>query len=69
MKCVEATGMNAENIVLQPIASSESVLSSEEKEMGVILVDIGGGTTDIVVWKDEFLIHSQIIPVGEIIYK
>ena len=64
VKCVEATGMNAENIVLQPIASSESVLSSEEKEMGVILVDIGGGTTDIAVWKDGSLIHSQIIPVG-----
>jgi cell division protein FtsA len=64
VKCVEATGVNAENIVLQPIASSESVLSSEEKEMGVILVDIGGGTTDIAVWKDGSLIHSEIIPVG-----
>lgn len=64
VKCVEATGVNAENIVLQPIASSESVLSSEEKEMGVILVDIGGGTTDIAVWKEGSLIHSQIIPVG-----
>lgn len=64
VKCVEATGVNAENIVLQPIASSESVLSSEEKEMGVILVDIGGGTTDIAVWKEGSLIHSEIIPVG-----
>lgn len=64
VKCVEQTGVNAENIVLQPIASSESVLSSEEKEMGVILVDIGGGTTDIAVWKEGSLIHSQIIPVG-----
>jgi len=64
VKCVEQTGVNAENIVLQPIASSESVLSSEEKDMGVILVDIGGGTTDIAVWKEGSLIHSQIIPVG-----
>ncbi|MCO4792936.1 MAG: cell division protein FtsA [Bacteriovoracaceae bacterium] len=64
VKCVEQTGVSAENIVLQPIASSESVLSNEEKDMGVMLVDIGGGTTDIAVWKDGSLIHSQIIPVG-----
>lgn len=64
VKCVEQTGVTAENIVLQPIASSESVLSSEEKEMGVMLVDIGGGTTDLAIWKDGSLIHSQIIPVG-----
>lgn len=64
VKCVEQTGIRAENIMLQPIASSRSVLSSEEKEMGVILVDIGGGTTDLAIWKDGSLIHSQIIPVG-----
>jgi len=50
--------------MLQPIASSRSVLSSEEKELGVCLVDIGGGTTDIAVWKDGALVHSQIIPLG-----
>lgn len=64
VKCVERTGVRAENITLQPIASSESVLSTEEKDMGVVIVDIGGGTTDIAVWKDGSLIHSQIIPVG-----
>jgi cell division protein FtsA len=64
VKCVEQTGIMAENITLQPIASSRSVLSSEEKEMGVILVDIGGGTTDLAIWKEGSLIHSQIIPVG-----
>jgi len=64
VKCVEQTGIQAEHITLQPIASSRSVLSSEEKEMGVILVDIGGGTTDIAIWKDGSLTHSQIIPVG-----
>jgi len=64
IKCVEATGIQAEHITLQPIASSRSVLSSEEKEMGVVLVDIGGGTTDIAIWKDGSLVHSQIIPVG-----
>jgi cell division protein FtsA len=64
VKCVEATGVKAENVTLQPIASSESVLSPEEKELGVVLVDIGGGTTDIAIWKDGSLVHSQIIPVG-----
>lgn len=64
IKCVEATGIQAEHITLQPIASSRSVLSGEEKEMGVVLVDIGGGTTDIAIWKDGALVHSQIIPVG-----
>lgn len=64
IKCVEAAGIHAENIILQPIASSRSVLTDEEKELGVVLVDIGGGTTDIAVWKDGSLIHSQIIPVG-----
>jgi cell division protein FtsA len=64
VKCVERTGVRAENITLQPIASSESVLSLEEKEMGVVIVDIGGGTTDIAIWKEGSLVHSQIIPVG-----
>ena len=64
VKCVEQAGVLTEQIMLQPIASSESVITDEEKEMGVILVDIGGGTTDIAVWKDGSLIHSQIIPVG-----
>lgn len=63
-KCVEQTGIKPEHITLQPIASSEAVLSVEEKEMGIILVDIGGGTTDLAIWKDGSLIHSQIIPVG-----
>ncbi len=64
IKCVEQAGIHANNITLQPIASSESVLSSEEKDLGVVLVDIGGGTTDIAIWKDGSLVHSQIIPVG-----
>jgi len=64
VKCVEQTGIQAEHITLQPIASSRAVLSAEERDMGVILVDIGGGTTDVAVWKEGSLIHSQIIPVG-----
>jgi len=64
VKCVEQAGIKAQQITLQPIASSESVLTAEEKELGVVLIDIGGGTTDIAVWKDGSLIHSEIVPVG-----
>ncbi len=64
VKCVEMAGVRVENITLQPIASSEAVLSTEEKEMGIILIDIGGGTTDVAIWKDGSLLHTEIIPVG-----
>jgi cell division protein FtsA len=64
VKCVEQAGLQAKEVILQPIASSKSVLSSEEKELGVVLIDIGGGTTDIAVWKEGSLLHSQIIPLG-----
>lgn len=64
LKCVEQTGIHADDIILQPIASSKSVLTAEEKDLGVVLIDIGGGTTDIAVWKGGSLVHSQIVPVG-----
>lgn len=64
VKCVEMAGLHANEVILQPIASSRSVLSQEEKELGVVLIDIGGGTTDVAVWKEGSLLHSQIIPVG-----
>jgi len=64
IKCVEQAGLSANSIILQPIASSRSVLTTEEKELGVVLIDIGGGTTDVAVWKDGSLLHSQIIPLG-----
>ena len=64
IKCVEQAQVMAEHITLQPIASSTAVLTNEEREMGVVLIDIGGGTTDVAVWKSGNLIHSQIIPVG-----
>jgi len=64
IKCVEQAGLRANQIILQPIASSRSVLTNEEKELGVALIDIGGGTTDLAVWKDGALVHSQIIPLG-----
>lgn len=64
VKCVEQAGLAANSVILQPLASSRSVLSNEEKELGVVLIDIGGGTTDIAVWKEGSLLHSQIIPLG-----
>lgn len=64
VKCVEQTGVQVDHVTLQPIASSESVLSPEEREMGTLLVDIGGGTTDLAFWKEGSLIHTQVIPVG-----
>lgn len=64
VKCVEQAGLQANSVILQPLASSRSVLSNEEKELGVVLIDIGGGTTDIAIWKEGSLLHSQIIPLG-----
>ncbi len=64
IRCVDQAGIRPEQIVLQPIASSRSVLTAEEKELGVVVIDIGGGTTDIAIWKEGSLVHSQIIPVG-----
>ncbi len=64
IRCVDQAGIKANEIILQPVASSRSVLSEEEKELGVVLIDIGGGTTDLAVWKEGCLVWSQIIPVG-----
>jgi len=50
--------------VLQPLASATSVLSDEEREFGAILIDIGGGTTDVTVFRDGAIVHSMILPVG-----
>ena len=64
VKCVEQAGIVTQELILQPIASSKAVLSDEERDLGVVLVDIGGGTTDLAIWKDGSLVHSQIIPLG-----
>ncbi len=63
-KCVEKAGLQVVDIVLEPIASSASVLSEEEKEAGVALVDIGGGTTDIAIFYDKIIRHTAVIPFG-----
>ncbi len=63
-KCVKKAGLTIENLILEPLASSLSVLSDEEKEAGVCLVDIGGGTTDVAVFYDNIIRHTAVIPFG-----
>ncbi len=63
-RCVERTGLKVANMTLEPIASAASVLSREEKEAGVALVDIGGGTTDITIFEDGIIRHTAVIPFG-----
>ncbi|GAB4260068.1 MAG: cell division protein FtsA [Saprospiraceae bacterium] len=64
IKCVERAGLKVANLTLEPIASATAVLSQEEKEAGVALVDMGGGTTDITVFKDGIIRHTAVIPFG-----
>ncbi|MBO6496139.1 MULTISPECIES: cell division protein FtsA [Roseivirga] len=63
-KCVKRGGLEIEHLILEPLASSLSVLSDEEKEAGVCLVDIGGGTTDIAIFHDNIIRHTAVIPFG-----
>ena len=64
MRCVEKVGLNVVDMTLEPIASSSAVLSEEEKMAGVALVDIGGGTTDITIFRDGIIRHTAVIPFG-----
>ena len=64
VKCIRAIGVEIEDLILEPLASGEAVLTPEEREVGVILADIGGGTTDIAVFKDGSIYHTSIIPVA-----
>lgn len=63
-KCVHKAGLEVEDLILEPLASSEAVLSPEEKEAGIALVDIGGGTTDIAIFQDGIIRHTAVIPFG-----
>ena len=63
-RCVQTAGLNLEGITLEPLASANAVLSQEEKEAGVALIDIGGGTTDLAVFKDGIIRHTAVIPFG-----
>lgn len=63
-RCVKNAGLSLAGITLEPLASSDAALSKEEKEAGVALIDIGGGTTDIAVFKDGMIRHTSVIPFG-----
>ena len=63
-RCVVDSGLNISSINLEPLASSSAVLSQEEKDAGVVLVDMGGGTTDIAIFKDGRIRHTAVIPFG-----
>jgi len=63
-RCVDKAGLTIADLILEPIASAEAVLTDEEKEAGVALVDIGGGTTDIAVFQDGIIRHTAVIPFG-----
>ncbi len=64
VRCVQKAGLIMEDLILEPLASSEAVLSEEEKEAGVALVDIGGGTSDIAIFQDNIIRHTAVIPLG-----
>lgn len=64
VKCVNKAHLESQELILEPLASSESVLSDEEKEAGVVLVDIGGGTTDVAIFHEGIIRHTAVIPFG-----
>jgi len=64
MKCVRRAGIEIDGLVLEPLASAEAVLTEHEKQQGVLLADIGGGTTDIAVFKNGSIFHTSILPVA-----
>ena len=64
VKCVRKAGLEVADIILEPLASSKAALTEDEKEAGVALVDIGGGTTDIAIFEDKIIRHTAVIPFG-----
>jgi cell division protein FtsA len=64
IKCANRAGVGVTELCLQPIASSAAVLSQDEKELGVALVDIGGGTTDIAIFREGALLYTSVLPIG-----
>ncbi|MFC1864685.1 cell division protein FtsA [Chloroflexota bacterium] len=64
VKCIRGIGIDIDDLILEPLASSEAVLTEDEKQVGIILADIGGGTTDIAVFKDGSIWHTAILPVA-----
>ena len=64
VKCIDRAGLLATDMVLEPLASADAVMSDEEKEAGVVLVDIGGGTSDIAIFYEGIIRHTAVIPFG-----
>jgi len=64
LRCLERVGLKVAGMTLEPIASANAVLTSDEKEAGVAMVDIGGGTTDITIYKDGIIRHTAVVPFG-----
>lgn len=63
-RCIKSAGLELNGVTLEPLASANAVLSQEEKEAGVALIDIGGGTTDLAIFKDGIIRHTAVIPFG-----
>ena len=63
-KCIRSAGVVIDDLVLEPLASAEAILTEEEKQNGVVLADIGGGTTDIAIFKDNSIYHTAVLPVA-----
>lgn len=63
-RCIQSSGIDLSGLTLEPLASADAVLSQEEKEAGVALIDIGGGTTDLAIFKDGIIRHTAVIPFG-----
>ena len=63
-RCIKSAGLELSGLTLEPLASADAVLSQEEKEAGVALIDIGGGTTDLAIFKDGIIRHTAVIPFG-----
>lgn len=64
IRCAERCGLTVADVVLEPLASAEAVLSDDEKEIGAAVIDIGGGTTDILLYVDGGIAHTSVVPVG-----
>ncbi len=64
VKCIRSLGIDIDDLVLEPLASSEAVLTADEKQVGVVLADVGGGTTDICVFREGSIWHTSILPVA-----